>query len=245
MIAILIGLVIQTAYADELDLLNDKNVGETIIVEARRNMVIYVEDPIIDNVSKKISNDINDASIAGYVNSHSRLGKVKNQRGAYEPVTMHTERIEVYDANTINYAYEDCNYKKDALACAVKNDHYLVRTNISINDHEVVVRMTLYDSSALIVNTSSNGSKEVVRWIKQQEVNTATTTPAPATVQPSNTNCIGVNCIPLSANQQLDSTTNIDKPKEDLPLRFSIPPRLIDKNLHQASIGLFMGVKLD
>jgi len=246
MIAILIGLVIQGVYAGEPALLNNEKVGATIIVEARRNMVIYVEDPIINNASEKISDDMNDASITGYVNSHSRLGKVKNQRGTYEPVTMHTERIEVYDSNTINYAYEDCNYKKDALACAVKNDHYLVRTNISINDHEIVVRMTLYDSSALIVNTSSNGSKEVVRWIKQQEVNAATTTPVPITVQPNNVNCIGANCMTLPVNQQINSTTvNIDKPKEDLPLRFSIPPRLIDKNFHQASIGLFMGVKLD
>jgi len=245
MIAILIGLVVQIAYADEPTLLDDENVGETIIVEARRNMVIYVEDPIIDNVSKKISDDINDASIVGYINSHSRLGKVKNQRGIYEPVTMHTERIEVYDPNTINYAYEDCNYKKDALACAVKNDHYLVRTNISINDHEIVVRMTLYNSSALIVNTSSNGSKEVVKWIKQQEVRSNSATTTPTVVQPSNVNCVGANCIPVPVNPQINSVTNIDKPKEDLPLRFSIPPRLIDKNLHQASIGLFMGVKLN
>jgi len=41
------------------------------------------------------------------------------------------------------------------------------------------------------------------------------------------------------------TTTSIDKPKEEKPLRFAMPPKLIDKNIHQSSIGLFMGVKLD
>ena len=224
----------------------DEKVGATIVVEARRNMVVYVEKPTIDNVSEKISDSINDASIVGYVNSHARLGKVKNAMGIYEPVMMHTERVEVYDSSTINYAYEDCNYQRDAIKCAVQNDHYVVRTNISINDHEIVVRMTLYDSNALIVNTSSNSSREIVKWIKQQEINSVTQT-SPAAVSSIQGNCTGGVCNSTSLSQpNAGSTiTSVSKPKEELPIRFSIPPRLIDKNIHQASIGLFAGVKLN
>ena len=159
---------------------------------------------------------------------------------------MHTDRVEVYDAATIEYAYDDCNYKRDAIKCAVQNNHYVVRTNISINDHEIVVRMTLYDSSALIVNTSSNSSREIVTWIKQQEVNTSTQS-ATTLGQIGNSNCVGNSCNTLSLNQPVAETIVLDtnKPKEGLPIRFAIPPRLIDKNIHQASIGLFAGVKLD
>ena len=102
---------------------------ETIIVEARRNMVIYVDAPTITNSSKKIRSDFNSDSIIGFINSYAHMGKVKNSRGIYEPVTMHTDKIEVYDSRTIKYAYSDCNYKRDALECGNQNDHYTVMTN--------------------------------------------------------------------------------------------------------------------
>ena len=231
-------------YAGEPNI--DHDVDATIIVESRKNMVIYVEEPTIDNVSEKISDSINDDSIVGYINSHARLGKVKTAMGIYEPVTMHTDKIEVYDSTTIKYAYEDCNYKRDAIRCAVQNDHYVVRTNISINDHEIVVRMTLYDSSALIVNTSSNSSREIVRWIKQQEVNSSTVT-MPSNISTRQRNCSGGVCSSTPSNRMIagPTVTSTNKPKEEAPIRFGIPPRLIDKNIHQASIGLFAGVKLD
>ena len=89
---------------------------------------------------------------------------------------MHTDTVEVYDSKTIEYVYSDCNYKRDAIACGIQNDNYSVRTNISINDREIVVRMTLYDSNALIVSTSSRTSREIVEWIRQQEVNVTTST---------------------------------------------------------------------
>ena len=226
---------------------DDYNVDETIVVEARKNMVVYVEDPIVVNASEKLAEDFNSDSIVGYVNSHARFGKVKNERGTYDPVTMHTDRIEVYDSKTIEYAYSECDYGKDPIACAIQNDHYTVRTNISINDREIVVRMTLYDSSALIVSTSSRTSREIVEWIRQQEVN-VTTQSQPQGVQQiaGAQNCTGNSCPTVAQTQQLTTqTTTVNIPKEEPPLRFSIPPNLLDRHLYQASIGLFTGVKLD
>ena len=241
----LIGLILQNLYA--MPIPDDEIVNATIVVEARKNMVVYVETPTITNSSKNLSSDFNSDSILGYVNSHARLGKVKNDRGIYEPVTMHTEKIEVYDSRTIEYAYSDCNYKRDPLICGIQNDHYTVRTNISINDQEIVVRMTLFDSSALIVNSSSYSSREIVRWIKQQEENITTSTqPTGAQTISGGNNCNDNSCSAISRTQQLSATTKtVNRPKEELPLRFAIPPKLLEKNLHQASIGLFAGVKLD
>ena len=219
----------------------------TIIVEARRNMVVYVEKPIIDNTSQKIKSDFNDDSIVGFINSHARLGKVKSLQGIYEPVTMHTDTIEVYDHKTIKYAYEGCNYDRDSLACAVENDHYTVRTNISINDQEIIVRMTLYNSRALIVNTSSRSSREIVEWIRQQEINVTTQTQQQGAQQVAGAqNCVGNSCGLVAQTQPLtNNTTTVNIPKEEPPLRFAIPPQLLDRHLYQASIGLFTGVKLD
>ena len=47
--AILLGLLMSNAMAQEPE------ADATIIVEARRNMVVYVEDPIIDNSSNKLT----------------------------------------------------------------------------------------------------------------------------------------------------------------------------------------------
>jgi len=244
---ILLGLLIQNLHAGGYPVSGNDIANETIVVEARRNMVIYVEEPIIDNSSKKINANFNDDSIVGYVNSHARLGVVKNKVGTYEPVTMHTERIEVYSLETIKYAYDECDYRRDSLACAVHNDHYLVRTNISINDREIVVRMTLYNSDALIVNTASHTSREVVKWIKQQAMSTtSSTSPTGRQTITENNNCSGTTCDKRAVDQTLNSTTtSVDKPKEEVPLRFAMPPKLIDKNIHQASLGLFIGVKLN
>ena len=243
---ILLGLMVQVLHAGN-PLSGNEIANETIVVEARRNMVIYVEEPVIDNSSEIISSSFDKDSIAGYINSHAMLGTVKNEFGTYEPVAMHTDRIEVYSSETVKYAYDECNYKRDALACAVKNDHYLVRTNININDREVVVRMTLYNSRALIVNSSSHSSREIVKWIKQQAVS-STTSKGQTGIQTrlQDRNCYGVTCDKQPSDQLINlTTTSIDKPKEEEPLRFAMPPKLIDKNIHQASIGLFMGVKLD
>ena len=88
---ILLGALLTPSHAEEYA------ADATIIVESRRNMVVYVEDRIIDNKSQKLKADFNSDTIVGFVNSHARLGKVKNLRGAYEPVTMHTDKIEVYE----------------------------------------------------------------------------------------------------------------------------------------------------
>ena len=47
---ILLCLMINPALADER---GDEKINATIVVEARRNMVVYVEPPIIDNTSNK------------------------------------------------------------------------------------------------------------------------------------------------------------------------------------------------
>ena len=41
------------------------------------------------------------------------------------------------------------------------------------------------------------------------------------------------------------STTTVHKPKEEMPLKWEIPPRLFSQMIYQASIGLWTGVKLD
>ena len=107
--------------------------------------------------------------------------------------------------------------------------------------------MTLYDANALIINTSSRTSREIVEWIRQQEVNVTTQTQPQGMQQVSGAqNCTGGSCPTVTQTQPMTSTaTTINMPKEEPPLRFSIPPALLDRHLHQASIGLFTGVKLD
>ena len=81
--------------------------------------------------------------------------------------------------------------------------------------------MVLYNPEALIVNHSTATSREIVRWIKQQEL------------------------IIVQRQSMMGSETMIHKPKEELPLKWQIPPKIWDTHFYKMSIGLFTAVKLD
>ena len=129
--------------------------------------------------------------------------------------------MKVYNADTIKYVWADCNYSEDYASCSGENSHYFVETHITVTEEEVVVNMTLFNQEFQPISTSSRSSKKIINWIKQQEV------------------------IVTQQQGMFGSTTTVHKPKEEMPLKWEIPPRLFSQMIYQASIGLWTGVKLD
>ena len=215
---ILFCVLVQNLYAED----NSANrVNKTIVVTETKNLVVYVDKPIVVNSVNTVDPSFNSKSIVGYVNSHIRNSKVKNNIGTYENAAYAYEKIKVYDSETIDYAYSNCSYKKDALKCGYKNNNYTIKTYINIAPHQIAIKLVLYDSDALIVNQSTVTSREYVRWIKQQEV------------------------IITQRQSMSGSSTTIHKPKEELPLKWQIPPKIWEKQFYRASINLLTSVKLD
>ena len=220
---------------------------ESIIVEAHRDFEVYVAPPKIKNEAPEIEGVIGDYSIFGYTAIHSKQAKIKNSPVSAEPLTLNHDPFKVYNEDTIKYAWENCDYSKDAKACSYKNNHYLLETYITIDRHQIVVEMFLYDEDLQVISRGSYSSKIQIKWIKQQAIQgTTTRMNSGIPMTPESRNCSGSTCSsgpPISTGPSLTSTT-INKPKEELPLKWEIPHMLLDKHVQQASLGCWLGVTL-
>ena len=76
--------------------------------------------------------------------------------------------INVYDWTNIQYmpGFNHCNYA-DALACGVKNNHWTLRTTVSVGDKYAVFTQKLYDGHGKIIAQSSKTAWGKIRWKPQ------------------------------------------------------------------------------
>ena len=120
-----------------------------------------------------------------------------------------------------------------------------------VDDNQLVVKATLYNSDAQIVTTVTRTDNKIIKWIKQQEVNVSqSSTPIPQQqIQAAlpQQNCGTSNCSPLVQvpNTQQQQQVIINKPKEELPLKWEIPHTLTDGLVRQAMLGVWTGVRLE
>tara|TARA_A100001015_G_C15029584_1_gene732450 strand:+ start:2617 stop:3360 length:744 start_codon:yes stop_codon:yes gene_type:complete len=224
----------------------------TIVVEAHRNFEVYVADVVFKNEAPEIEAVIGDHSIFRYASAHSKLAKIQSGPSSYEPLTLRHEDFKVYDKNTIEYVWENCNYVRNSKKCTFQNNHYLLETYITIDVNQLIVEMLLYDSNLQVVASGSRTSNLKVNWIKQQSstvtVNESGLVPQQQVGQqicpPGSTNCQPVPGFNQTlGNYRSDLTTSV--PKEEMPLRWEIPHKLLDSHLRQASLGLWTGVKIN
>ena len=217
---LLLFLLTGLAYANEPSEPENQAI-ETIVVEAHRDFEVYVAPVKMDIQSTAVEAVLAKKTIFTYAARHANGAKVKNKRGtSYEPVTLNHD-IKVYDEDTIGFVWDNCNYKREQKKCAHQNSHMLLETFITVDDHQLVVNMILFDSDLTVIGTSVYTSNSQINWIRQQEIT-------------------------VSQQQgMLGSSTTIHKPKEELPLKWLIPANLLDKHISQASALLWSGVRLN
>ena len=97
----------------------------------------------------------------------------------------------------------------------------LLETIITVDDHQIVVNMILYDSDLTVLGSSVYTSDSRIHWIRQQE----------QTV--------------IQQQGLMGSQTIVHTPKEELPLKWLVPTNLLDKHIWQASALLWTGVRLN
>tara|TARA_B100000242_G_C43019012_1_gene474090 strand:- start:51 stop:713 length:663 start_codon:yes stop_codon:yes gene_type:complete len=194
--------------------------SETIIVEAHKDFEVYVAPPVVSIQSTEVEAVLAEKTIFTYAARHARQAKVRNERNtAWEIVTLN-HKIKVYDEDTIEFVWDNCDYKREAKKCAYQNNHMLQETLITVDDHQIVVNMILYDSDLTVIGTSVYTTDSEINWIKQQEVTMVT------------------------QQGMLGNSTMVNMPKEELPLKWLIPANLLDKQISQASALLWIGVRL-
>ena len=224
-------------------------VDESITVVAHRNIELYVAPANITNETDFISSTINEYSVFAYASSHYKTAKVSNGAGGHEPYTMGGRQLYVYNNDTIEYAWDNCNYIKDPKHCSATNDHYLLETHITINNDQLVIALYLFDPEMQIISQGTVTNTKLIKWIRQQA--TTTTTNQMGTLpqnQTTSRSCSTTKCSPSRSLTQNPGSyqreTVVDKPLEELPLRWEIPHRLLDQQIRQASLRLWVGAIL-
>ncbi len=152
-----------------------------------------------------------------YSSMYARHAKMSNGHGGHEPV----DSPRVFGKHTIEYAYPDCNYRRDPLGCSIKNGHYYVETNVTYNDDQMVFRTILFNKDGTILNTTTRSDEMIVNWIRQQEVT----------------------IIENQSRQGKQTITHYGK--EELPLKWEIPYNLLQHHVQQSMLGLWLGIKID
>jgi len=215
---------------------------EEIVVDAHVDYEVYVA-PIKyhvhdDNIEAVVPYNM----IFNYTGSHSKNSKVKNERGTYEPITMQGG-MKVYNKDTIKYTWDNCNYLDDYRKCSYENNHYFLETHVTVDSNELTISVTLFDSDMQVVSTSQRSNQKVIKWIKQQEIKSNTIVIPNG--QQSSQNCVGVACNSLPQQNNPIIITNTEQPKEEKPIKWEIPHRLLSDMVYQVSIGAWTGVKIN
>jgi len=221
-----------------------------IIVEASRDIEVYVApiEVIIATNLENIEAETDASSAFAYSSMYSHNAKIRNERGAYEPVELNHDKIKVYSEDTIIYAWDDCNYKLKPLQCSIQNGHYYLETTVHVDDNEVVVRAMLFDSEAQVVAIGTSTNRKIIKWIKQQEIKQQTTVYPNQSMQRSQADCSsGTSCnrTNILMPNGPTSQTSVEKPKEELPLKWTIPHRLLNKHVQQAMLLMWCSTRMD
>ena len=183
----------------------------------------YVAPIQVDNKTrhKEIEQEI-DKQLA-FVNSagYSRTPKIKNERGTYSPMALSEYEINLYNDKTIAFVNQ-CNFAQEPMRCSRQEEFYFVETVVTVDDHQLTVRMTMYDPDLQVVNSSISHEDMVITWIKQQEV----------------TN--------IQQQGKDGSTTNVTHHHlEKLPLKWEVPHFLLAKHIQEAASELWIGAKIN
>jgi len=183
--------------------------------EDTSNIDVYIMKPQINNYTTDVESIIGKKSVYAFNSVYWKDAKTKNARGTYEPVTM-SKVVRVYDRDTIQYAHDNCNYEVAPKKCTNQNGNYLVETIITIDEHETVVQMILYNPDMTVLNVSTVSDRGQINYIRQQEIQMSMTSSR-----------VDVKILP-----------------EQKPLKWVIPAHLLESYVRQAAKGLWLGIKI-
>ena len=144
----------------------------------------------------------------------------------------------VYNDETIRYAYENCDFKKDPHGCANQNGVWVIRTTITQNSERASINLMLFDDNAAVI-----GQSTFTRFKKQTVIRRQKTTQQQIPGSPG----VATKCDESSgacATIPFQGQTNSVSQTEDLePTIIDIPPILSARDVGQAMIMLYDSVR--
>jgi hypothetical protein len=129
-------------------------------------------------------------------------------------------RVDVYNRENIRFFHPGCDYIADPLGCGVKNGHWTLRTFVQVGDKYSTVIVRLYDEKGQIIGQGKKTAWGTIRLLPQWKLTT----------------------IKESGGFMGDKTTEIF---EQYPPKIEeLPPLITPYHIHQATLGMFLSVKL-
>jgi len=205
-------------------------------VEASKDIEIYVAPTSVVNKTE-IPYQLDETAVFGHAINDVKWIKGKTQYG-YARID---EEVLVYNADTIKFAWPDCDYDTKPRECAYQNGHYILESYITFDKQQVVIRLVLFDENLVAVAHATQTNTRIVNIIKREKVTRQVGGGVPTGVQRQ--------CGPTSCSTRPirgASSTYAQTIKEDLePSVVIIEPRLLNKDIKQASMFLWTSLRIN
>jgi len=214
-----------------------------IVVESHEDVEVFVAPTIVIN-NTEIPYQLDSTSVFGHTINDVSNARKSTQYG-YVPMT---NEIMVYNPDTIKFAWDNCNYSTRFRECSHENGHYLLESYITFDKQQVTVRLILYNELMIPIAQTIQNNTRVVKIIKREKTTRALIPMGGSSVSGLRRNCGPTSCSTArptggtggSAMAFSQTTT------EDLePSIVIVEPRLLDKDIQQASVRLWTSVKID
>ena len=140
-------------------------VGQADANEAKdyQNIQIYVDLSMVIAPDGTVgtSNALNILT-SHYAQKHSILSHIMHRHAGHQ---NWEGEINVYDYTNVKHmpTYKQCNYS-EAVKCGIQNNHWTIRTTVSINDKYAVFTQKLYDQKGKIIGSAVQTAWGKIRW---------------------------------------------------------------------------------
>tara|TARA_Y100000592_G_C5469629_1_gene318666 strand:+ start:173 stop:889 length:717 start_codon:yes stop_codon:yes gene_type:complete len=210
-----------------------------IIVESRKDIEVFVAPTEIINKTK-IPYHMDSTSVFGHtINDVSNAQKLTQ----YGYVSMDDD-ISVYNPDTIKFAWDNCDYSINYRQCSHENGHYLLESYIVFNKEQVTVRLILFDENMKPVAQTVQNNSRIVKIFKKQKVSRAIIPMGGTTVAPRR-QCGPTSCSTIRGGVGGSISAYTQTTTEDLePSVIIIEPKLLDRDIQQASVRLWTSIRI-
>lgn len=208
-----------------------------IIVESHVDVEVFVAPTQIINETD-IPYHLDSTSVFGHTINDVSNAKKLSQYG-YIPMD---DEILVYNPDTIKFAWDNCDYSTKFRECSYQNGHYLLESYIVFNKEQVTIRLILFDENMTPIGQTVQDNTRIMRIFERQKTSRAII-PMGGGARPRR-QCGPTTCSTLPPTGNISGYTQTTT--EDLePSVVIIEPRLLDKDIQQASVRLWTSIRID
>jgi len=144
----------------------------------------------------------------------------------------------IYDDETINYAYEECDFKKEPHKCAHENGIWILRTNITIDNDRASINLMLFDENAAVIGQGTYSKFKKSKIMQREKVTRQQMPGQPVIITNHNKESGNYATIPIQPQGQ-----NLRQTEDLEPIVVSIPPNLTAGDIGQAMIMLYDSIR--